>query len=58
MKNNISVIPFIILLIGTFGLLINEFIFNWGTILTLIFAVINIIGLFLLGIAYFNVKNR
>ena len=42
-----SILPiaFILLIIGTIGLLINEFIFDWGRSATITFAVINIIGL-------------
>ena len=36
---------FILLMIGTAGLLLNEFIFDWGRTVTIIFAVINFIGL-------------
>ncbi len=42
-----SILPiaFILLIIGTIGLLINEFIFDWGRSATITFAVINVIGL-------------
>ena len=46
-----KLIPFFLLIIGTFGLLINEFVFDWGTIATLAFALSNVIGLISLGIA-------
>ena len=51
MRKGIETISFVLLLIGTFGLLVNEFVFKWTTIVTLTFAVANVIGLFALGIA-------
>jgi hypothetical protein len=40
---------FILLIIGTLGLLSNEFILDWGTIATLTFAALNIVGLIILA---------
>jgi len=51
MRKVIEVSPFALLIVGTLGLLVNEFIFDWGTLATLIFAVSNVIGLIVLGIA-------
>jgi len=45
---------FILLSIGTLGLLINEFIFNWGRIASLTFASINVIGLATLASVYWS----
>ncbi len=39
---------FILLIIGTVGLLINEFIFDWGRVATVVFAIFNIAGLVIL----------
>ena len=39
---------FILLIIGTAGLLINEFIFDWGRVATVVFAIFNIAGLVIL----------
>lgn len=43
---------FCLLLIGTGGLLLNEFVFTWGQTATLLFAAANVIGLVLLVIAF------
>ena len=51
MRKVIELIPFVLMIIGTFGLLMNEFVFYWGTIATLTFALANVIGLIALGIA-------
>ena len=40
---------FILLLIGTTGLLINEFVLDWGRVATLSFAAINVVGLIILA---------
>jgi len=49
---------FILLFIGTIGLLINEFIFDWGTTITLIFAAFNVVGLAILGYMYWSTKKE
>ena len=49
MKKTIELIPFILLIIGTLGLLLNEFVFEWGQAATLSFAAANVIGLLALG---------
>ena len=43
---------FCLLLIGTVGLLLNEFVFTWGRTATLLFAAANVMGLVLLVIAF------
>ena len=47
MKGFPTIIVFVLLLIGTIGLLINDFVFDWGRMMTLVFAVINLIGVVL-----------
>jgi len=49
MKGAFMLSAFILLIIGTLGLLINEFVFDWGRVATLIFATMNVIGLVMLG---------
>jgi len=44
MKHRLS-ISFILLLFGTIGLLLNEFLFDWGRTVVLIFAAANVAGL-------------
>lgn len=38
MKQTIALFAFALLIIGTLGLLLNEFVFNWGQTATLIFG--------------------
>ncbi len=57
MKNHIGLIVFVLLTVGTLGLLANEFIFDWGSPATLTFAVLNVIGLALLAFAHWGMKQ-
>jgi len=45
MKEILKLTSFILLIIGTLGLLITEFAFEWGSAATLIFAALNVVGL-------------
>ena len=57
MKNNIELSAFVLLVIGTLGLLLNEFLFDWGRTATLLFAIANLIGLVTLSYTYWR-KNQ
>ena len=57
MRESTLLTAFILLIIGTIGLLINEFALNWGRCATLTFAVINIIGLATLAFANWGMKK-
>jgi hypothetical protein len=52
MKNNIELSAFVLLIIGTLGLLLNEFVFDWGRSATLLFATANVLGLVIFGYTY------
>ena len=49
---------FILLFIGTLGLLINEFVFDWGTTATLTFAALNVVGLAILAYTHWGMKKE
>jgi hypothetical protein len=49
-------IGFALVVIGTFGLLFNEVVADFGRIATLLFAVMSFIGLVILGYVY--LKSR
>jgi len=49
---------FILLIIGTLGLLINEFIFGWGSTATLTFAAVNVVGFAILAYTYWGMKKE
>ena len=48
---------FILLIIGTVGLLLNEFIFSWGRCATLTFAVLNLVGIITLALIIWGRKG-
>ena len=54
----IKLSAFILLIIGTLGLLINEFAFDWGRVATIIFAILNFIGLAILAATYLWMRNK
>jgi len=58
MREAIKLIAFILLTIGTLGLLINEFAFDWGRVATLVFAIVNFMGLAILASSYFKMRNK
>ena len=49
---------FVLLMIGTIGLLMNEFIFDWGRVTTLTFAALNVIGLAILAFTTWGIKKK
>ena len=53
----IELSAFVLLMIGTLGLLMNELVFTWGRPATLFFAVINVSGLVALGLSYWRSKQ-
>lgn len=57
MTKKIEFSAFVLLVIGTLGLLMNEFVFTWGRTGTLIFAAANIAGLIALGYSYWGKKK-
>ena len=56
MREATKLSAFILLIIGTLGLLINEFIFDWGSTATLTFAVVNVAGLATLAFANWGMR--
>ena len=58
MRKVTELTAFILLLIGTICLLVNEFIFDWGRVGTLSFAALNFIGLAILAIMYLTMKDK
>jgi hypothetical protein len=58
MRDFIKITAFILIIIGTIGLLLNEFVWDAGTSRTIIFAVVDFVGLVNLAFARFGMKNR
>ena len=57
MTKTIRLTSFILLIIGTLGLLINEFAFDWGSAATLTFGAMNVVGLTTLAFAFWGMKS-
>jgi hypothetical protein len=57
MRQTLELGAFVFLLIGTLGLLLNEFVFDWGRAATLTFALANVIGLVTLASAHWSTKQ-
>ena len=49
---------FILLMIGTIGLLMNELVFDWGRVTTLTFAGLNVLGLAILAFTIWGIKKE
>jgi len=57
-KEVVKLIAFILLIIGTVGLLVNELIFDWGRMATIVLACLNAIGLVILAFTYLRAKEQ
>ena len=49
---------FVLIVIGTLGLLLNELVFDWGRVATIIFAICNLVGLAALAWVTWRTKNK
>ena len=58
MGNFIKLSGFILVIIGTAGLLLNEFAWDHSSTLTIIFAMVNFAGLVKLALAHFGMKQN
>ena len=57
MRNFIKISGFALVIIGTAGLLLNEFAWEHSSSLTVTFAALNVIGLVDLAFAHFGMKD-
>ena len=57
MSQVIKLAAFVLLGIGTIGLLVNEFVADWGRAATLTFAIFNCVGLAILAVTCFGKKG-
>lgn len=51
-------VAFSLLIVGTLGLMLNEYVLHWGTVATIVFAVANAIGLAILGVVYMKTRKN
>lgn len=58
LKNFIKTTAFILIAIGTAGLLLNEFVWEHSSTRTIIFAVFNLVGLAKLAFAHFGMRSK
>jgi len=58
MREVAKLIAFILLIIGTIGLLVNEFVTDWGRGITITFACLNVLGLVLLAFTVWSMGKR
>ena len=57
LKQFIKLSAFILIAVGTVGLLLNELVWDTGTSRTIIFAVVSFVGLVNLAFAHFGMKE-
>ncbi|MFC1918962.1 hypothetical protein ACFLUN_00745 [Chloroflexota bacterium] len=58
LRDFIKIIGFILIIIGTSGLLLNEFVWEHSSTRTIILAVVNFVGLVNLGFASFGMRDK
>ena len=58
LRNFLRTAAFILIIVGTGGLLLNEFVWDGSTTRTIIFAVVDFVGLVNLGFAQFGMKVK
>jgi len=57
MKETIKLGGFILILVGTVGLLVNELAMDWGRTATVSFAIVNLVGFITLAVTHWCCKN-
>ncbi len=57
MQNFIKLIGFVLILVGTVGLLLNEFVGESSSTRTIVFAVVNFVGLANLAFAHWVMRR-
>jgi len=58
MREIVKLSAFVLLIIGTLGLIVNEFVFDWGSAATIMFAAANIVGLVALAFAHWGWSTK
>lgn len=58
MRDFIKITGFVLIFVGTAGLLLSEFVWEHSSTRTIIFAVVNFVGLVNLAFAHFGMKDR
>jgi hypothetical protein len=58
LRNFLKITAFVLIIIGTAGLLLNEFIWEHSSTRTIIFAVVDFVGLVNLAFAHFGMRDK
>jgi hypothetical protein len=58
LRNFIKISGFALIIIATVGLLLNEFVWEGSTTRTIIFGVVDLVGLVNLAFAHFGMKDK
>ena len=58
MRNFIKISGFVLIIVGTAGLLLSEFVWEHSSTRTIIFAVVNFVGLVNLAFAHFGMRGK
>ena len=58
MREFIKISGFVLIAVGTVGLLLNEFVWDTSSSCTIIFAVVNFVGLVNLAFAHFGMRGK
>jgi hypothetical protein len=58
LRNLIMVSGFVLVIIGTAGLLLNEFVWESSSTRTVLFAIVNFVGLVDMAFAHFALKSK
>ncbi len=58
MRNFIKITGFVLIFVGTVGLLLNEFVFDASSSCPIILAVANFVGLVSLAFAHFGMRDK
>ena len=56
-RESIKVSGFILLIVGTVGLLVNELAMDWGRTATVTFAIVNLVGFITLAVSHWCLKK-
>jgi hypothetical protein len=58
LRDFIKISAFVLIIIGTAGLLLNEFVFAHSSTRTIIFAVVDFVGLVNLAFAFWGMRDK
>jgi hypothetical protein len=58
LRNLVKISGFVLIIVGTVGLLLNEFVWEHSSNRTIIFAIVDFVGLVNLAFARFGMRDR